>query len=121
MIRALLLLYLVVLAVPASAADCLWVVNWKRSQHGLYALQPDATLQAWAQRKANLQASRGRMGHLLRGAYPGRNEGVGMVSHSDPQGRSVLACTMTTRRHRFAGAACAVGRNGRTYYCVIYR
>ncbi len=115
------LLFLAIMASQSLGADALESLNAKRKKNGLYALKPDATLQKWAEHKAEVQAKRHQMGHLVRGSYPGRGEGVGMVSGKDPKGSRLRACMMYTRRFKHAGAAAVVGNNGRTYYCVIYK
>lgn len=68
-----------------------------------------------AQREADLQASRERVGHFL-GIAPGcRFSGVGCSgSVSRPN-------HCTTTRHRLVARAYAIGRSGRVYWSAHYR
>lgn len=126
----ILLLLLGAMASSARANDVLAAVNARRAAIGLYPLKPDPTLQNWAEYKSNLQARRGRTGHLYRGAWPGKREGTGMRPLRDPNGLNFLACNMATGyrvggrypygQHTYAGAAAVVAGN-RTYYTIILR
>lgn len=80
--------------------------------HGSVLNQPGGVSvdQAWAQREANLQASRGRMGHLMGCSPNARFSGVGMSSNPN----NVPTCT-PRRRMTLIGDATARGRNGMYY------
>lgn len=106
-------------------------VNARRSAIGLYSLSPDPTLQHWAEQKATMLANSRRSGHPYKGAWPGRREGTGNRSGTDPQGLNFYACNMATGyvtingsrpfgAETYAGAA-AVVRGSSTYYCIILR
>jgi hypothetical protein len=66
--------------------------------------------QQWAQREANLQAARGRMGHLMGCSPNARFSGVGMSSNPN----RVPTCTPRSRM-TLIGDATARGRNGMYY------
>lgn len=75
----------------------------------------DARAYAHAQREADLQASRERVGHYL-GIAPGcRFSGVGS-SHSTSRPNHC-----TTNRYRLVARAFAIGRSGRVYWSAHYR
>lgn len=70
---------------------------------------------AHAQREANLQAMKERVGHLL-GIAPGcRFSGVGCSSSVSRPNHC------TTGRYRLVARAYAIGRSGRVYWSAHYR
>lgn len=115
---------LIALALMASVthgAECLEMCNARRALLGLFPLQYDIALSELAEREAQAQASKRRMGHVNGCPSPARNAGVGYTSRSDYQGRYFNSCYCITRSHRYAGAAVVVGRDGRTYYALMVR
>ena len=79
------------------------------------AINSDERAFAHAQREANLQASRERVGHFL-GIAPGcRFAGVGSsTSIARPN-------HCTTRKYKLVARAYAVGRSGKVYWSAHYR
>lgn len=74
----------------------------------------DARAFAHAQREADLQAQRGRVGHLL-GIAPGcRASGVGSSSSTNSPNHCTFNRTLVAR-------AFAIGRNGKVYWSAHYR
>jgi hypothetical protein len=79
------------------------------------SVNQDSAAFAHAQREANLQASRERVGHFL-GIAPGcRFSGVGS-SNSVAQPNHC-----TTRKYRLVARAYAIGRSGKVYWSAHYR
>ena len=101
-----------------GVSNVLAMVNSQRSRNGVFALMPDATLQAVAQRRAQQMASMGIKNHPPGSFSPGRYEGVGWSSTFSPTG--VAACYTNSTSMRYAGAAMATGRDG-VYFVVVYR
>ncbi len=116
----LILLGMLIRTSLAQGADALNCLNARRAHLGLYPLAPDPQLQALAERESQMQANRGRMGHILGSPSPARAAGVGMKSGRDYQGRWFNACYAVTRKYRYAGAAAVVGSRG-TYYTLMLR
>ena len=102
----------------AGIQNVLSVLNRQRSRQGLSTLRYDATLQAVAERRAQLMASMGTKTHPPGSFSPGRFEGVGWSSSYSPNG--VYACYTSDRSMTVAGAAMATGRDG-VYFAVVYR
>ena len=124
---AILVVACIVLIVLASQANgqtvsnSLASLNANRAARGLYPLASAGDLQIQAEREAVIRAQRGISGHLPGGAAPGRAEGVGVRSGSDHWGQRFLTCFMDTRKYRYAGAATAVNRRGRSFYVLLLR
>lgn len=109
----------------AMSADVLVSVNWKRQHHGLRPYRHSVYLTRQAERDAQLQANRGgNHYHAINLSVVAKRVGMvhsGVASYRgrDYYGRHVNGCNMMRRDTRYAGAAAAVGRNGRTYYSVV--
>lgn len=74
----------------------------------------DARAFAHAQREADLQAQRGRVGHLL-GTAPGcRASGVGSSGSTSSPNHCTFNRTLVARAY-------AIGRNGKVYWSAHYR
>jgi hypothetical protein len=78
-------------------------------------VQHDQQAYIFAQREAQLQANRERVGHFL-GIAPGcRFSGVGQsMSTNDPR-------HCTTNRYRLVARAYAISRSGKVYWSAHYR
>ena len=78
-------------------------------------IRNDEAAYAFAQREAQIQAQRGRVGHFL-GVAPGcRFAGVGQsMSVNNPN-------HCTTKRYRLVARAYAVSADGRVYWSAQYR
>ena len=98
--------------------NVLAVLNSQRSRQGLSSLRYDGSLQAVAERRVQLMASRGLKTHPPGSFAPGRYEGVGWSSSYSPNG--VYACYTSDPNMTVAGAAMARGRDG-VYFAVVYR
>ncbi|MEL7336083.1 MAG: CAP domain-containing protein [Planctomycetota bacterium] len=110
-------------AAPALSAgggtqNVLSTLNAQRSRQGLRSLIYDPSLQAVAQRRAQLMASMGTKTHPPGSFSPGRYEGVGWSSSYS--NNAVYACYTSDPSMTYAGAAMATGRDG-VYFCVVYR
>jgi len=118
--RAILCGLLGALLTPCGAEgrDALAQLNWRRARVGLAPYRADPQLQAAAENSAQAQARTGRMFHSR---HIGSRSGVGMTSIRDPQGRRFQTCYAFSRHAGYAGAAAAVGRNGRTFYALDIR
>lgn len=80
-----------------------------------FEVMADARAYAHAKREAEIQASRGRYGHVL-GTAPGlRGSGVGVSDSVDDPSH----CTI--RGARLVARAAAIGRDGRVYWSAHYR
>ncbi len=101
-----------------GVTNVLSTLNAQRARSGIGALSFDPTLQAVAEQRAALMASRGIKNHPPGSFSPGRYEGVGWSSSYSPSG--VSACFTNDGRMRSAGAAMATGRDG-VYFCVVYQ
>ena len=97
-----------------SSFNAIGELNRIRASRGLPALIEDPRLTAIAQRKANIQASRGAMFHPGGSMGMARFEGVGI-------GRRFTACYQHARNVRYAGAATAIGRNGQRFHALLIR
>ncbi len=105
-------------ASSGGISNVLMALNAQRSRQGLAGLSPDGQLQAVAEQRAQLMASRSIKSHPPGSFSPGRYEGVGWSSSYSPSG--VSACFTSDPNMRVAGAAMATGRDG-VYFCVVYR
>lgn len=102
-------------AAVVSAPRALQFCNALRARRGLPPFQYDARLQASADQKAQIQAQRGRMGHLIRSMPPGaRGEGVG-ASSSPAQ---FLTCYQYSD-YTHGAASSVQGRDGRWYHALL--
>lgn len=101
-----------------GTSNVLAMLNAQRARQGVGALTYDPTLQAVAQRRAQVMASQGLKNHPPGSFAPGRYEGVGWSSSFSPSG--VSACYTSSPNMRYAGAAMARGRDG-VYFAVVYR
>lgn len=101
-----------------GVTNVLAALNAQRARIGVRALRFDPTLQAVAQRRAQMMASRGLKGHPPGSFSPGRYEGVGWSGSYSPS--KVSACFTSDSRMQYAGAAMATGRDG-VYFAVVYR
>jgi hypothetical protein len=100
---------LVVIALILCGAVC------AAQEPGTAEVASDTRAYAHAKREAELQASRGRVGHLL-GIAPGcRFAGVG--SSGSPQRPNHC----TTSRYRLVARAFAIGAGGKVYWSAHYR
>jgi len=98
--------------------NVLAALNAQRQRRGVGVLRFDPRLQAVAERRAQLMASRAIKGHPPGSFSPGRYEGVGWSSSYSPSG--VSACYTSDPRMQYAGAAMATGSDG-VYFAVVYR
>lgn len=98
--------------------NVLAALNAQRARQGISSLRYDPQLQAVAERRAQIMASRRLKSHPPGSFAPGRYEGVGWSSSYSPSG--VSACYTRDRRMQFAGAAMATGSDG-VYFAVVYR
>ncbi len=106
----------------AVAADTLYALNVMRAHTGRRPYTQDPRLQYGAEAIAQEMARRRITGHIgWHRRFGARAEGTGRRSIADHRGHRFLACYSASRRYRHAGAASVVGRDGRTYYCLLIR
>jgi len=98
--------------VSAAGSPAFAEVNRIRASRGLQPFIYEPRFQSTADRKAQIQASRGRMYHPGGSMGGARYEGVGM-------GNQFLTCYLNSRGPFRAAAATRVGRNGRRYHCLL--
>lgn len=110
--------------------NCIEIVNQKReSRPFLKPFKTDKELQEKAELVVLEMATLNHKEHLnkrQRGSqynfYPiGSAEGIGYSGNSDFTGKGFVACYVYSREFTHAGAACAINRNGNTFYCIILK
>ncbi|TWT54279.1 hypothetical protein Pla22_19210 [Rubripirellula amarantea] len=101
-----------------SIQNVLSTLNAQRARQGIGSLRYDPSLQAVAERRAQMMASMSLKSHPPGSYAPGTYEGVGWSSSYSPSG--VSACFTSDPRMQVAGAAMATGRDG-VYFAVVYR
>lgn len=106
------------LRASGGTSNVLAALNAQRARQGVSILRYDPQLQAVAERRAQVMASRSLKNHPPGSFAPGRYEGVGWSSSYSPSG--VSACYTSDSRMRYAGAAMVTGRDG-VYFAVVYR
>jgi hypothetical protein len=108
-------------------ADTLSRLNARRARHGLYALEFDAGLTAAAASAAHWRAARLCDGHCpddFAHVPAGTSAACAGCAAWEPWVVDQLgwgSCNTETATHRYAGAAMAVGSDGRWYMHTFYR
>ena len=119
----LALLFLLVLAVPATPAaeEALKEVNAARRRHGLQPYRYSKSLTAAAKRCADYRAARLMAGHTHNDFVVGRVNAPAAGCAAWKPSLGWGACCTYDREYRHAGAAWAKGRDGRRYMHLFVR
>lgn len=106
-----------------SADDALAEVNAKRARQGLYPLLPDPGLTMAARACAGERARRRIHGHLRNdfAHVPAGTRASGAGCAAWPPSMGWGSCYADTRRHRYGGAAWAIGPDGLRYMHLFVR